>query len=74
MFYTNEEFIKTMIYAITLSIISSAIVITSIGKLNEEKREFMIYESIFSDIIGILVFNFFAFSDISSAAVLVLLS
>jgi hypothetical protein len=49
-----------MIYAIPLSIISSAIVIPSIHHLSENKKEFLIYEASFSDILGILAFNYFA--------------
>lgn len=45
-----------LIYAIPLSIMSSAIVIPSVTDLKEEKKEFMIYESTFSDIIGIMIF------------------
>lgn len=65
-FITGTVFINAVIYAIPLSIVSSAIVIPSIGGLTEIKREFMIYEATFSDIIGILFFNFFAFGNISS--------
>ena len=52
----DMEFISSMIYAIPLSIISSAIVIPSVTGLSEEKKEFMIYESAFSDILGIMFF------------------
>lgn len=45
-----------LIYAIPLSIMSSAIVIPSVANLEEEKKEFMIYESTFSDILGIMIF------------------
>lgn len=45
-----------LIYAIPLSIMSSAIVIPSVTALEEEKKEFMIYESTFSDILGIMIF------------------
>lgn len=54
----NEPFDKSFIYAVPLSIISSAIVIPSTGNLPERKKEFIIYEASFSDIIGILVFNY----------------
>ena len=47
-----------LIYATPLSIISSAIVIPSVANLNEEKEEFHIYESTFSDILGIMAFYF----------------
>ena len=47
-----------LIYATPLSIISSAIVIPSVVNLSEEDEEFHIYESTFSDILGIMVFYF----------------
>ena len=50
------DFIISLVYAIPLSIMSSAIIIPSVNNLIEEKKEFMIYESTFSDIIGIMVF------------------
>lgn len=49
---------NAIIYAIPLGIISSAIAIPSVIDFTEEKKEFIIYESTFSDIIGILLFNF----------------
>ena len=49
----------SIIYAIPLSIISSAIVIPSISNLSPYKKEFLIYESAFSDILGIMVFFFY---------------
>lgn len=47
-----------IIYAIPLSILSSAIVIPSVESLSHSKREFMIYQSTFSDILGIMTFYF----------------
>lgn len=55
-FYLDTDFTQALLYSIPLSIISSAIVIPSISGLEENKREFMIYESTFSDILGIMVF------------------
>lgn len=49
---------SSIIYAIPLSILSSAIVIPSVGSLGHNKREFMIYQSTFSDILGIMMFYF----------------
>jgi len=46
------------IYATPLSILSSAIIIPSVVGLKEEKKEFHIYESTFSDILGIMLFYF----------------
>lgn len=50
-------------YAIPLSIMSSAIIIPSVGRLTGKKKEFMIYESTFSDILGIMVFYFMIGAD-----------
>lgn len=57
-FLYNIEFTKAMLYATPLAIISSAIIIPSIQGLNENNREFMIYESCLSDILGIMFFYF----------------
>ena len=46
------------LYATPLSILSSAIIIPSVSGLNEIKKEFHIYESTFSDILGIILFYF----------------
>ncbi len=46
------------IYATPLSILSSAIIIPSVVGLKESKKEFHIYESTFSDIMGIMLFYF----------------
>ncbi|TYP98926.1 sodium/proton antiporter (CPA1 family) [Tenacibaculum adriaticum] len=46
------------LYATPLAILSSAIVIPSVAGLSEEKKEFHIYESTFSDILGIIQFYF----------------
>lgn len=54
----SESFFNCMIYAIPLSIMSSAIIIPSVGGLTGVKKEFMVYESTFSDILGIMLFYF----------------
>ncbi len=54
----DAEWSSSVIYAIPLSILSSAIVIPSVGSLSHHKKEFMIYQSTFSDILGIMVFYF----------------
>jgi Kef-type K+ transport system membrane component KefB len=56
--YTHASATDALIYAIPLSIISSAIVIPSVGVLTPVKKEFMVYESTFSDILGIMFFYF----------------
>jgi Kef-type K+ transport system membrane component KefB len=65
-YFTGCEFMNGVMYAIPLSVISSAIVIPSVHRLPEEKKEFMVYEATFSDIIGIIVFNLFAFFEITT--------
>ncbi len=62
-FWLHEPVLKCLVYAIPLSIMSSSIVIPSIHPLIEKKREFLIYEASFSDIIGILAFNYFTAND-----------
>lgn len=56
MFMLGMSFKIGFVYAIPLSIMSSAIIIPSVSNLIQEKKEFMIYESTFSDIIGIMAF------------------
>ncbi len=51
---------KAWLYATPLSILSSAIIIPSVSGLSLAKKEFHIYESTFSDILGIMVFYFLA--------------
>ena len=48
----------SVLYAIPLSIISSAVVIPSANGLLNKDKEFIIYESTFSDILGIVFFNY----------------
>ena len=55
-FLMEVEVLNALLYTIPLSILSSAIILPSIGDLDKDKREFMIYESTFSDIIGIVGF------------------
>ncbi|RYD74227.1 MAG: sodium:proton exchanger, partial [Sphingobacteriales bacterium] len=57
-YWLQEEWLKCIVYAIPLSIMSSSIVIPSLHALSPQKKEFLVYEASFSDIIGILVFNF----------------
>ncbi|GJM29436.1 MAG: hypothetical protein DHS20C17_20710 [Cyclobacteriaceae bacterium] len=57
-FFYAVGLFKALVYAIPLSIMSSAIIIPSVGKLIDEKKEFLIIESAFSDILGIMLFYF----------------
>lgn len=56
-----------LVYSIPLSVISSAVAIPSAENLDTEQREFIIYESTFSDIVGIVFFNYFTMREIFTA-------
>lgn len=68
-YFTGSGFKPAFLYALSLSVISSAIVIPSVETLPLDKKEFMIYESVFSDIIGIMIFNLVAFSNTDQGVV-----
>jgi NhaP-type Na+/H+ or K+/H+ antiporter len=57
-FLFQMETSEAVLYAIPLSIISSAVAIPSASSLLNQEREFVIYESTFSDILGIMIFNY----------------
>jgi Kef-type K+ transport system membrane component KefB len=61
--FPSTDLYTAVVYAIPLSIMSSAIIIPSVGRLTGKKKEFMIYESTFSDILGIMVFYFMIGAD-----------
>lgn len=62
-YFLSFDFYISLVYAIPLSIMSSAIIIPSVKRLPEDKKEFMIYESTFSDILGIMLFYFVLGAD-----------
>ena len=49
-------FVECLLYTIPLSILSSAIILPSLDLLSDSRKEFMVYESTFSDIVGIVGF------------------
>jgi Kef-type K+ transport system membrane component KefB len=61
--FPGTELYTCILYATPLSIMSSAIIIPSVGGLTGAKKEFMVYESTFSDILGIMVFYFMIGAD-----------
>lgn len=63
-YWLGESVRMAAVYAVPMSIISSAIVIPSTSHLPEHKKEFIIYESSFSDIIGIMVFNYLVMNSV----------
>ncbi len=50
--------VSAVLFAIPLAIISSAVAIPSASSLLQLQREFVVYESTFSDILGIMIFNY----------------
>jgi len=70
-FFIIDDLFTAFIYATPLSIISSAIIIPSVGELSEHKKEFMVYEGTFSDILGIMLFYFLIGNAEESSAKLI---
>ncbi len=68
---TAFPFHHCLINAIPLSIISSAIAIPSVVMMNRKTREFITYESTFSDILGIVLFNYAIANSVLNAGVFV---
>ena len=54
----HVDFYRALIYSVPLAILSSAIIIPSVKTLPTVQKEFLIYESTFSDIFGIIFFQF----------------
>lgn len=63
LFFGDFSLKTSLINAIPFCVISSAIAIPSVQNLSSERREFVIYESSFSDIVAVLVFNFIALNE-----------
>ena len=55
---SHKDLYTCIANAIPFSVISSAIAIPSAAALNGRDKEFVVYESSFSDILGIIIFNF----------------
>ncbi|MFN8286966.1 MAG: cation:proton antiporter [Chitinophagales bacterium] len=53
----------SMLNAVPYAVISSAIAIPSVAGLTTQKKEFIVYESSFSDILGIVLFNFLSANE-----------
>jgi len=65
-YFLAVPFRTALVYALPLSVISSAIVIPSVEHLSESKKEFITYESSLSDILGVLLFNYLIFEELFS--------
>lgn len=59
----DATYYACFVNAVPLSVISSAIAIPSAAALSPENKEFVVYESTFSDILGIILFNFVITND-----------
>ena len=57
-YFLGMELHTATIFATPLSIISSAVAIPSAANLLNQDKEFVVYESTFSDILGIVIFNY----------------
>lgn len=57
-YVTHQTFQICLVNAIPLGIISSSIALPSAADLPKKKKEFIIYDASFSDILGIMFFNF----------------
>ncbi len=57
---------NAIVYSVPLGVISSAIAIPSVGTLSDKKKEFIVYESTFSDILGIMIFNYVILDNLLS--------
>lgn len=55
---TQADYYLCLVNALPFGIISSAIAIPSSTGFEKDKREFIVYESSFSDILGIVIFQF----------------
>lgn len=68
-YYSGMPYKECLVNALPLSVISSAIAIPSAANLPQADKEFVVYETSFSDIIGVVLFNFVALNrDIDAAA------
>lgn len=55
-FLMDVELLNALLCTIPLSILGSAVILPSVDDVETKKREFIIYESTFSDILGIVAF------------------
>lgn len=62
-YFGPATFKANLINAIPFCVISSAIAIPSVKALSAKNKEFVIYESSFSDVLGVLFFNFIALNN-----------
>ena len=72
--FKDLNFLAGLFFATPLAILSSAIIIPSTHTFPEDKKSFLIYESTFSDVLGLLMFEIllgvFAHGNISSSKII----
>ncbi len=66
-YFGGFGFRQSMLNAVPFCVISSSIAIPSVRSQSSENREFIIYESSLSDILGVLLFNFLIFNKTINA-------
>jgi len=57
-FISGAGYFDCLVNALPVAVISSSVAISSARNLNTENKEFVIYESSLSDILGVVLFNF----------------
>ncbi|HLN22147.1 MAG TPA: cation:proton antiporter [Bacteroidales bacterium] len=62
--YTGLPFYRGLVNALPFAVVSSSIAISSTRNISPADREFVVYESSLSDILGVLFFNFFITNEI----------
>lgn len=62
-YFGEGNFKDSLVSAIPFCIVSSAIAIPSVRDLGSDSKSFVIYESSFSEIIGVVFFNFISLND-----------
>lgn len=63
-YFQNAPFKQSLTNAIPFCVISSAVAISSVKNFPAADKEFIIYESSLSDILGVLFFNFIALNSV----------
>ncbi len=63
-YYYHQSFYISIVNAVPLAVISSAIAIPSVASLRKHHKDFVVYESSLSDVFGIIVFNFILLNSV----------
>lgn len=67
-YFGHQGLKDSLVNAIPFCVISGAIAIPSVRNLSAQNREFVIYESSLSDILGVLLFNFLTLNQVINAS------